>query len=63
MTPPLLPLVKNLGTLFMCPIFFEDPMPTRKIHTPPWATQGLTRNFTSDAHKVPANVLLATCLL
>lgn len=29
----------------------------------PWGTQGLTRNFTSDAHKVPACVFLATFLL
>lgn len=59
---PLLPLVKNLGALLMCSIFFEGPVARGKIHAPPWATRGLTRNFTTDAHKVPAYVLLAACL-
>lgn len=60
---PLLLLVQNLGTLLICSMFFADHGLTGTIHTPPWATQGLTRNFTSDAHKVPAYVLFATCLL
>lgn len=46
----------------MCSIFFEGPVARGKIHAPPWASRGLTRNFTTDAHKVPAYVLLAACL-
>lgn len=47
----------------MCSIFFEEPVAKGKTHGPPWASQALTRNFTSDAHNVPAHVLLATWLM